>query len=300
MADSANFDKFCGEDTEKEVNELMIRIISDTSTMYSSAEAKEYGFHVAPLSVTIADKSYREFDEIDSVTFTDLIRQGNMPRSSQPAIGEVMELFEQFPDDEIIDIAMADGLSGTYNSAVSAAASCSNSGNITVVNTRTLCGPHRYMVEKTTKMAEAGAGKEEILAWLNKRVDSAKSYLMPSDFDYLRRGGRLSPLVSFVGKAAHLVPVMTQSDDGCKLTMAGVKRGFKQAFQYVSQALVKKGVGKGWVVYVVHADASELAEQAMEILKKDMPEASYQLHPLSPAFITQGGPGCVAIQVVEE
>lgn len=234
----------------------MIRIISDTSTMYSSAEAKEYGFHVAPLSVTIADKSYREFDEIDSVTFTDLIRQGNMPRSSQPAIGEVMELFEQFPDDEIIDIAMADGLSGTYNSAVSAAASCSNSGNITVVNTRTLCGPHRYMVEKTTKMAEAGVGKEEILAWLNKRIDSAKSYLMPSDFDYLRRGGRLSPLVSFVGK--------------------------------------------GWVVYVVHADASELAEQAMEILKKDMPEASYQLHPLSPAFITQGGPGCVAIQVIEE
>lgn len=51
---------------------------------------------------------------------------------------------------------------------------------------------------------------------------------------------------------------------------------------------------------MVHADASELAEQAMEILKKDMPEASYQLHPLSPAFITQGGPGCVAIQVVEE
>ena len=85
----------------------MIRIVSDTSTMYSTLQAKEAGFYVSPLSVTIAGKSYREFDEMDSKTFVDLVRQGNMPSSSQPSIGDVMELYEQFPDDEIINIAMA-------------------------------------------------------------------------------------------------------------------------------------------------------------------------------------------------
>ncbi len=278
----------------------MIRIVSDTSTMYSTLQAKEAGFYVSPLSVTIAGKSYREFDEMDSKTFVDLVRQGNMPSSSQPSIGDVMELYEQFPDDEIINIAMADGLSGTYASASSAAESSENRERITVLNTRTLCGPHRYLVEQAAKMAQNGAEKEEILSWLQKRIDSAKSYLMPNDFDFLRRGGRLSPLVSYVGKTIKLAPVMTQSDDGCKLTAAGIKRSFKQAIQFVAESLVRKGVGKGWKVYITHADAPELAEQAVEIVKKAIPDASYEVLLLSPAFITQGGPNCVAVQVVEE
>ena len=278
----------------------MIRIVSDTSTMYSTLQAKEAGFYVSPLSVTIAGKSYREFDEMDSKTFVDLVRQGNMPSSSQPSIGDVMELYEQFPDDEIINIAMADGLSGTYASASSAAESSENRERITVLNTRTLCGPHRYLVEQAAKMAQNGAEKEEILSWLQKRIDSAKSYLMPNDFDFLRRGGRLSPLVSYVGKTIKLAPVMTQSDDGCKLTAAGIKRSFKQAIQFVAESLVRKGVGKGWKVYIAHADAPELAEQAVEIVKKAIPDASYEVLLLSPAFITQGGPNCVAVQVVEE
>ena len=44
----------------------MVHIVSDTSTMYSTVQAEEAGFAVSPLSVTIAGKSYREFDEISA------------------------------------------------------------------------------------------------------------------------------------------------------------------------------------------------------------------------------------------
>ena len=60
----------------------MVRIVADTSTLYSSAQAREAGFAVSPLSVTIGGKSYREFDDISSREFVELIRQGNMPTSS--------------------------------------------------------------------------------------------------------------------------------------------------------------------------------------------------------------------------
>ena len=65
----------------------MVHIVSDTSTLYSTTQAEAAGFTVAPLSVTIAGKNYREFDEISSEEFVDIIRQGHMPTSSQPAIG---------------------------------------------------------------------------------------------------------------------------------------------------------------------------------------------------------------------
>lgn len=277
----------------------MVRIVSDSSTLYSSAQAREAGFAVSPLSVTIADRSYREFDEISSDEFVAIIRQGHMPTSSQPAIGEVTALYEEFAGEQILNIAMAQGLSGTYMSAVAAADLCDNADRITVLNSRTLCGPHRYMVEQAVEMAKNGATLQELLAWLNPRIDTAKSFLIPADFDYLRRGGRLSPLVSHVGKMVGLSPVMTQTEDGTRLTVAGIRRGFKHAVKYCVEYLQKQGIGKGWKVYISHAAAPEKAETAIEMLRAAMPGAEYEIVPLSPAFITQGGPGCMAIQYVQ-
>ena len=278
----------------------MVRIISDTSTLYSTAQAREAGFDVSPLSVTINGKSYREFDEISSEEFVGIIRQGHMPTSSQPAIGEVSELYERYPQDELINVSMAAGLSGTYNSAVAAAELCDHSENISVVNTRTLCGPHRYLVEKAVQWAKDGLSRQEILDKLNALMDTAKSYLVPADFDYLRRGGRLSPLVSYVGKAANLTPVMTQTENGERLTVASIRRGFPHAVKYIVKELAKAGVGKGWKVQISHAGALEKAQLALEALKEAMPGADFCILPLSPAFITQGGPECVAVQYIHE
>lgn len=276
----------------------MVRIVSDSSTLYSTQQARAAGFAVSPLSVTIAGKSYREFDEISSDRFVEIINQGHMPSSSQPAIGEVTALYEEFAGEQILNITMAHGLSGTYQSATAAAELCGHADDITVVNTRTLCGPHRYMVEKAVEMAKNGVTLEGLLAWLNQRMDSAKSYLIPADFDYLRRGGRLSPLVSHLGKLAGLTPIMTQTEDGTRLTPASIKRGFKHAAKYVVDSLVKHGIGAGWKIYISHAAAPEKADLALEMLRAAMPEAQYEIVPLSPAFITQGGPQCVAIQYV--
>lgn len=277
----------------------MVRIVSDTSTLYSSAQAREAGFAVSPLSVNIAGNTYREFDEISSDDFVALIRQGNMPASSQPAIGEVAALYEEFAGEEILNIAMADGLSGTYASAV-AAADLSDNQNITVINSRTLCGPHRYLVENAVKMAKEGKPLREIVERTEALMDTAKSYLIPADFGYLRRGGRLSPLVSYVGQATHLAPVMTQTDDGRQLTAAGIRPSFVQAIKYVIKALESRGVGRGWHIYITHGAAPHLAEKAHKLLAAAFPAATLEIYPLSPAFITQGGPECLAVQVIQD
>ena len=278
----------------------MVRIVADTSTLYSTRQAREAGFAVSALSVTIAGKSYREFDEISAEEFVAMICQGHMPTSSQPSLGEVEALYKEFAGDDIINVAMAHGLSGTYAGACAAAELCDHAENIHVINTRTLCGPHRYLVERAVQWANAGEGVEEILKKLNTLMDSAKSYLVPADFDYLRRGGRLSPLVSYVGKATNLTPIMTQTENGERLTPAAIRRGFPHAVKQIVKDLEKAGVGKGWRVYISHADAMDKAELALKELKSAMPEAVYEILPLSPAFITQGGPGCVAVQYIHE
>ena len=159
--------------------------------------------------------------------------QSNQGKPIDVVKNTLIEMYEKYPDDEILNISMAAGLSGTYDSAVAAVKLVDNGDKITVLNSRTLCGPHRYMVEKAVEWANEGLSVPAILEKLEERMQTEKSFLLPADFDYLRRGGRLSPLVSYVGVAANLVPVMTLTEDCKQLTVATIRRSFSQAVKHV-------------------------------------------------------------------
>ena len=276
----------------------MIRIISDTSTLYSIEEGKKIGVDITPLSVTVKGKSYVEFEEISSNQFLDLLKDGSIPISSQPAVGTKIELYEKYSNDIIIDLAMADGLSGTYQSACSAREGIAHADNIHVVNTRTLCGPHRYLLQKTVALVKEGKGFKEILDDVNNCMDHCKSYLIPKDFDFLKRGGRISKVTASIGGLLKIVPIMTQTPDGTVLEKFDIKRTFKGAVESIIQSLKKMGVNEKYKLFVSHADNLKDANIAVALLEKVFTDIEIELLDLSPAFITQGGPQCVAVQTI--
>lgn len=278
----------------------MVRIISDSSTLYSEAQAKEKGFDIVPLCVTIGGETYRENEDITTEEFIKLIKEGHIPTSSQPAIGQVVDMFERYKNDEIINISMADGLSGTYNSACCAKDIAEKSENITVVNSMTLCGPQRYIVENAVELAKIGKSKDEILNSIDKMIKSSRSFLIPKDFDYLVRGGRLSPLVGKIGSAIKLVPVLTLSEDSTRLTKFTTKRTFQKAVDKICDSLIESGVDSNYKVYITHACTEELEALARKIITERIPNIDVESYILGPVFTTQGGPDCVAIQTIKK
>lgn len=274
----------------------MIRIVTDTSTLYTPAEGKELGFDVNALSVSVAGKNYTEFVDMFPGEFVDLVRAGNIPASSQPAVGMVIDTYERYPEDEIINICMADGLSGTYQSALGAKEGLANQDHIHVVNSRTLCGPHRYMLQETLKNVQAGLSLEEVLEKLQYQIDHSRSFLLPQDFDFLRRGGRLTPLAAKALGLLKIQPIMTQTDDGRRLESFGMGRTFMGAVKNIVNEFGKLENNEAYRVYISHADVLGQAEKVKEAFLAKHPNLRVEILDLSPAFITQGGPSCVAIQ----
>ena len=277
----------------------MVRIVTDSSVLYTREEAKKAGFEVMPLCISIGDLEDRDM-EVDMDEFYGRIKKGEHPRSSQPPIGEVIDVYEKYAGDEIINIAMADGLSGTYQSACGAKNMVEKADNITVINSTTLCGPHRYMVEKAQKMKEAGHTAKEIIAWLEAATKKHESFLIPQDFDFLRRGGRLTPMAATLGSVLKLKPIMTQTPDGKQLDKFAIKRTMKAAFGTVIDHMKKRAVDGKYIIYVSHARAKEDAEKAVALIKEAFAEAEVRMLDLGAAFVTQGGPQCVAIQYIEK
>lgn len=277
----------------------MVQIITDSSTLYTMEEAKALGFEATPLCVSIGDFEGRDC-HLDMADFYKRIADGGIPRSSQPPIGEVMDLYEKYADCEIINIAMADGLSGTYQSACGVREMMDNKENIHVFNSTTLCGPHRYMVEKAQKMKEAGHTAGEILSWLEYASTTHESFLIPQDFAFLRRGGRLTPVAAAIGSVLKIKPVMTQTPDGRQLDKFTIKRTMKAAVQAVIKRMHEKGVDNRYIIHVSHANTLSDARKVIDWLKEEFPDVEMQLLDLGAAFVTQGGPQCVAIQYIEK
>lgn len=277
----------------------MVQIITDSSPLYHPEEGKKLGFEVVPLCVNIDEFEGRDL-LVDMDEFYDRIKKGGIPKSSQPPIGEVYDMYEKYEDSEIINIAMADGLSGTYQSACSAKEMLDDSSNVTVVNSKTLCGPHRYMVEKAQKMKEEGSTAKEILEWLEYIKEKTESFLIPQDFDFLRRGGRLTPVAAALGSVLKLKPIMILTEDGKKLDKFAVKRTMKSAVDAVISHLKTRNLDGRHILYISHADAFDDAKKIMAQMKEIFTEVEVQILDLGAAFVTQGGPKCVAIQYIEK
>lgn len=280
----------------------MVKIITDTSSLFTPEDGRQLGFKVVPLTVTIAGKTYKEREEIETAEFIEIINQGNIPSSSQPAPADLMEAYEEATEENpVLHITIADGLSGAYQSALGVREIMDNKEYITVYNSATLCAPRWVMVKTAKEMADAGCTVEEIVEMLDDLKANQKSALIPMDFDYLRRGGRLSPAAAKISKLMRLLAVMTQTEDGKKLVQLGIVRSYDKAIEKVIETFKACGITDDCVIAVSHSGSPQKAQIAFEAMKKAFPNcAEHLIFELTPAFTTQGGPLCISIQFIKK
>lgn len=274
-----------------------MKIIADTATLIAPAEAGELGLTVIPVCVLLDGQSYKDYAEITTAEFLSRIEGGAVPTSSQPSVGDVMEVFEA-SDEELLFITVGDGLSGGYQTAMGARNLMENNDRIHVLNSKTLAGPLRYLARRAVELKAQGCGAQEIMRRLEPSIESSASFVIPEDFEFLKRSGRLTPLAAKIGGALRLLPVLTQTRDKTRITPVSVKRTWKSAVETIIQRLQALAVGDGWLVSVCHAGTPEKASSILNRIRSQIAGAEFELLELSPALITHGGPGCIVVQAV--
>jgi DegV family protein with EDD domain len=220
-----------------------------------------------------------------------------MPVSSQPSIGDMMEQLEDI-DEEAIMITVAYGLSGEFNTAMGLCNSLPGKDKIYVINSRSLAGPLRYMAVKAARLRDQGLTAKEIVSQIQACAQSTVSYVIPADFNYLRKSGRINNLTSKIGGVLHLLPVLTQSEDRRRISFMTVRRTWKAAVGTIISSLKDKGIDERWLITVAYADTKDLAAKVRQQVSESFPRIETELLQLSPSLITHGGPGCIVVQTV--
>lgn len=271
----------------------MMKLITDTGSLMSQQQAENLDILLLPLQVAVGGKNFRDYFELASDTFVEMIKK-SIPTSSQPAIGEVLAAYERVS--EALHITMTKGLSATYDSALGIIES-HNIKHITLFNSKTLAGTQKYLVELAASLIDH-TPVPAIIERMEHCLTQCQSFLIPSDFDFLRRGGRLSPIAATLSGLMKIKPIITQTEGSLKLEKFGVARTMSQAIDQILDKMIENGVDFRHKVYISHAFNQESAKLAFDKIKARIQNIDIDVLELSPVMITQGGPGCLAIQYI--
>ena len=276
-----------------------MKIIADTATLIPPVQGAAEGMTVIPVCVSIDGQTYQDYTQISSAELLERIARGGIPSSSQPAIGDILDVLESSRE-EMIFLTVGDGLSGAYQTAMGARNMAENPERIHIINSRTLAGPLRYLAKKAVSLMNHGMSVEQIKETLEESIESSVSFVIPEDFDFLKRSGRLTAVTAKIGGALKLLPVLTQTKDKTRIAPVGIKRSWKAAVELVFQRLEAVDVGEGWLISVSHAGTPEKAQSILEQVMERFPQAEGEMLELSPGLMTHGGPGCIVIQAVRK
>ena len=184
-------------------------IVTDSTTDVPPERLAGLPVTVVPLLVDVAGQTRRDGVDLSRDDFVRYLRQGEIPRTSQPPIGAFWEVYQDRISRgyDVVAIHIAAQLSGTFNASRSAAAAVSQE-RIKVVDSGTVSMGAGWLVIEAAELAARGKTADEIAAYLEQRKKDQRIYAALETLEFLQRGGRIGRAAAFLGSALQVKPIV--------------------------------------------------------------------------------------------
>jgi DegV family protein with EDD domain len=221
----------------------MIKIMADSTCDLSTEILEKYDISLAPLTINIDDKVYRDRIDITPDEFYSIIENlEKPPTTAMPSPTEYLNIINKAIEDghdSILCICMSSGTSGSYQSAVIAKdyfyeENPDSKIKIHVVDSKSMSHGSGWLIIKSARLRDNGASFEELVNFNENYKTNVKHFLSVDDLNHLIRSGRLTNASAFIGKLLKLKPIMSMKKG--KGSIVAKERGRKKVLEhYVSE-----------------------------------------------------------------
>lgn len=253
--------------------------------------------HTVPLTVHFGEKEYIDGVTIDHKTFYEkLIESDVLPTTSQATPDAFIQEFDKAKEagEAAIVVTLASKFSGTYQSAMIAAA---DFDNIYVVDSGSAAMGSGILVELAFRLLDEGKSAKEIAQILTEEKKKIVIVALVDTLEYLKRGGRISKAVAFAGGVLNIKPVLSVIDG--EINMLGKARGSKLGNNLLIQEIDKAGgIDFSKPVLLGYSGISDALlqkyiEDSRHIWEGNLTEVRYTT--VGSVIGTHAGPGAVVV-----
>ncbi|MDR7078819.1 DegV family protein with EDD domain [Neobacillus niacini] len=270
-------------------------VVTD-STAYIPKEIRDkWNIHMIPLNVVFGTEVYQEEVDITAEQFYQLVKERELPTTSQPPIGQFVELLERLSQDygSVICIHLSSGISGTFAGAVTASSMVENI-KVYPFDSELSCMPQGFYAIEAAKMALNGDEADKIMLHLEELRKSADAYFMADDLSHLQRGGRLSGAQAFIGSLLQVKPLLHFEN---KVIVPFEKiRTRKKAMKRIADLLGEAAAnGENLQAAIIHANREEEALVWKSELETLYPNIEFSISYFGPVIGTHLGEGAMGL-----
>ena len=286
---------------------MKIAYIVDSTASLSDELAGRSDVFQVHLSVTFRDGSIFKdtTDESELKSFYQrLATEKEIPKSSQPQVGEYYEVVEEIISkgyDTIIALHIGKGISGTYQSAEMVLNEYKEEGMIeySLIDSNGTSFIIEHLLLQTIEQIEKGVSIGETVSKIEKLVEDTQIYLVVDDLNYLVKGGRLGAGSAFIGSLFKIKPVVYFADDGNVKPFDKVRTNSRviKLWEKLIEEAMDKFNGKIKIA-IAHGDIAEEAHQIKKRFENMYPGISCRVGYLTPALGVHGGPGSKGLGIL--
>jgi len=217
----------------------MIKIFADSTCDLSQEVIDKYDIGVAPLSVNIEGKTYKDKIDITPDEFYAILdKMDKPPTTAMPSPTEFIAIMEEAYANgckEFLCITMSSGTSGSYQSAEIAKTMFleeheDESLKVHVVDSKSMSHGSGWLIIKSAMLRDRGMSFEDLVDFNEAFKKHVKHFLSVDDLDNLIRSGRLTNASAFIGKLLKIKPIMSMRDG--KGAIVAKERGRKKVMNH--------------------------------------------------------------------
>jgi DegV family protein with EDD domain len=268
-------------------------IVLDSTADFPEASERFASWRVVPLYVLFGDESYRDYVELAPPEFYARLRTSeHLPTTSQPTPGDFLATYEELAAyDRIYSLHISSALSGTYQSASTAAAEIGGD-KVRTVDSQSASAAIAMLGLAIQQRLERGTTDDEIEALIARYREQAHLIFTVDTLEFLRRGGRIGRASAWAGQLLHVKPILTIEREVVPLKRV---RGNQKAMQeFVSAFTSTSDDTPTLKVGIAHADAPERARALEKMVHTERPQSEIEVVTTLGAVVgTHAGPGTV-------
>lgn len=277
---------------------MKIAVVTD-STAYLPDRIKDHpDLFVISIPVILDGKTYNEGIDIEADEYYTLLNNSKeFPKTSQPALGEVIELYEEIASkgyDTIISIHLSSGISGFINTLFTLTDSI-DGVTLYPYDSKITSVPMGHMVEATLDLIDRQTELDQIFSKLDTIRDNTYAYLIVDDLNNLVRGGRLTNGAALIGTLLKIKPILTFEDGQIVLyeKIRSTKKAFARAKQIIGER--DQDIDIPVKFYVIHANNLVVAEEEKMKLQAQYPNAVVEIGHFGPVIGSHLGEKAIGI-----
>ncbi len=258
-------------------------------------------FHYFLNDVEYADDLYTS---ITPEAFYQAMVDGADTRTSQVNISEYLDYFTQFLEQgkDILHLTLSSGISGSYTSAVNAAAIARErypERKIYIVDSLAAASGYGLFMDKLADLRDQGMDIDQLRDWAEENRLRLHHWFFSTDLTFFVKGGRISKVAGVFGGMLNICPLMNVSHEGRLIPREKIRTKKK-----VIQAIVDKmaenaddGLAYADKCYICHSACIEDAEAVAAFIKERFPNLpdGVQIYNIGTTIGSHTGPGTVAL-----